>query len=263
MTSPRYDWPVHLAILAILGGIRFSWQMPMSVCMGMTLPECLGLASAIVVIAGLTLTTARGLWLARRSRNAVRALSLTPIPPALRGAIDRTGTISTLCLADTTATAFCSGFLRPRIRVTTGLVERLSPTELDAVLLHEAEHARRRDPLRRLVFRSLADAGFLFPLLAWWAAHEQEQSELRADRAAVAAVGARPVAAALLALDTPAHLAGAAGFEGAGAARVAQLLGDDHTPQPPSLPMCLVSLTNVTILVSLAMCVGQDALAHL
>jgi Zn-dependent protease with chaperone function len=34
--------------------------------------------------------------------------------------------------------------------VTSGMVASLTAEELDAVLVHEAEHARRRDPLRRL-----------------------------------------------------------------------------------------------------------------
>ncbi|WP_268893425.1 M56 family metallopeptidase [Nocardia terrae] len=231
----------------------------MSVCMGMTLPECLALAAVIVVLAGLTLAVARGLWLARSSRRAVRALVPAPIPRTLRAAIERTGVSSTVCLSDPQASAFCAGLLRPRIRVTTGLVERLSATELDAVLLHEAEHARRRDPLRRLVFRSLADAGFLVPLLAWWAAREHEQSELRADRAAIDVVGVRPIAAALLALDSPVSTTGATSFEGVATARVAQLLGESLAAQPPSLPICVLSFTNLAILVSLVMCIGAVA----
>ncbi|WP_405136364.1 M56 family metallopeptidase [Nocardia sp. NBC_01388] len=263
MIRQRLNWPIQLTVLAVFGGIRFTWQRPMSVCMGMTLSECLGLAAAIVVLAGLTLALARGIWLVGGSRRAVRSLVLVPIPPALRAAIDRTGVDSALCLSDPEASAFCAGLLWPRIRVTTGLVDRLSPTELDAVLLHEAEHARRRDPLRRIVFRSLADAGFLIPLFAWWAAREHELSELRADRAAIDAVGARPVAAALLALDSPSSTVGRAGFGGVATARVAQLLGDGHIARPPSLPICVLSLTNITILVSLAMCIGQGAITLL
>ena len=46
---------------------------------------------------------------------------------------------------------FCIGLLRPRIVVSTGLVELLDQAELEAVLAHEASHQRRRDPMRLMV----------------------------------------------------------------------------------------------------------------
>jgi Zn-dependent protease with chaperone function len=55
-----------------------------------------------------------------------------------------------VCLAGDDATAFCAGLLRPRVYLTEGVVRVLDPGALDAVLVHESAHARRRDPLRRL-----------------------------------------------------------------------------------------------------------------
>ena len=45
------------------------------------------------------------------------------------------------------------GLLRPRTLISTGLLERLGPEQVAAVVAHEREHARRRDPLRVLVAR--------------------------------------------------------------------------------------------------------------
>ena len=56
---------------------------------------------------------------------------------------------------------FCIGLLRPRIVVSTGLVNLLDRAELDAVLAHEASHQRRRDPLRLMV-ASVAIRGLFF-----------------------------------------------------------------------------------------------------
>ncbi len=52
--------------------------------------------------------------------------------------------------------SFCYWFLRPRICLSTGLVERLDPDELRAVLYHERYHLRQRDPLRQIVARYFA-----------------------------------------------------------------------------------------------------------
>jgi hypothetical protein len=95
--------------------------------------------------------------------------------------------------------AFCAGYVRPRIYLSHGLLEELSPEELRAVVAHEREHLRRRDPLRRLVARALADALFFVPLLRRSSARYVALGELAADDAAVAELGRRqPLASALL-----------------------------------------------------------------
>jgi hypothetical protein len=76
----------------------------------------------------------------------------------------------------------------------------LAPGELDAVLSHEAVHARRRDPLRRLIARAAADTLFYLPLARWWSRRQTETADLRADQAAVRYAGRQAVASALLAV---------------------------------------------------------------
>jgi len=49
--------------------------------------------------------------------------------------------------------ALAFGLVRPRALVSTGLVRALPPDAASAVVSHEAEHVRRRDPLRQLVAR--------------------------------------------------------------------------------------------------------------
>ena len=39
------------------------------------------------------------------------------------------------------------GFFRPRILIPAWLLNRLTPAELEQVVLHESEHLRRRDDL--------------------------------------------------------------------------------------------------------------------
>lgn len=87
------------------------------------------------------------------------------------------------------AEAFTVGSWRPRICLTTGLMERLSEDELAAVLLHEAAHLRARDPLRLALGRFLADALWFVPLARTLRETFARMAELGADQAAMAAGG--------------------------------------------------------------------------
>ncbi|MGH2954214.1 MAG: M56 family metallopeptidase [Solirubrobacterales bacterium] len=96
-------------------------------------------------------------------------------------------------------TAFCAGYLRPRMYLSRGALERLDPDELRAVVAHERHHARRRDPLRLLVARALAAALFFIPLLRRISERYEAIGELAADEAAVRDLERRgPLASALL-----------------------------------------------------------------
>lgn len=94
--------------------------------------------------------------------------------------------------------AFCTGFLRPQIYLSTAARERLSEAELRAVVAHEAHHQRTRDPLRILLATVAAEALFFLPVLRRLSARYRELAELAADEAAGKAEGARTLAAALL-----------------------------------------------------------------
>ncbi len=85
--------------------------------------------------------------------------------------------------------AFCLGFWRPRIWLTSGLVKLLTDEELAAVLAHEAYHYQRRDPLRLLISRALKAAFFFLPLVSDLAKSAELQQEVAADRSAIAHLG--------------------------------------------------------------------------
>jgi beta-lactamase regulating signal transducer with metallopeptidase domain len=59
------------------------------------------------------------------------------------------------------------GFLRPVLVVPETLPERLTRSEIDAILAHEISHLRRRDNLTALV-HMLVEALFWFHPLVWW-----------------------------------------------------------------------------------------------
>lgn len=125
--------------------------------------------------------------------------------------------------ADSRPQAFCAGYLRPRIYVSDGALDVLAPAELRAVLAHERHHAVRRDPLRALVGRVLANALFFLPALRRSSERYDAVAELAADEAAVRDTGdRRGLAAALLRFEDAAAPAGAVGVA---PERVDHLLG--------------------------------------
>jgi hypothetical protein len=98
--------------------------------------------------------------------------------------------------------AFCAGLLRPAVYVSEGTLRDLRRPALDAVLAHERHHRDRRDPLRLLVTRALADAARPIPPLAALADRHGALADLAADAAAVRELGdRRPLAAALVAFE--------------------------------------------------------------
>jgi len=152
-------------------------------------------ASALLALAVLL----RGAAALRRDLRARRAIA-----PALAAArAERLAGFQVRIVGDDRPLAFCAGLLRPRVHLSSGLVAALGAAELRALLEHEAAHARRRDPLRRLTRELLAASLFFLPVLRQLAARRAALAELRADAAAVAACGgdAAPLARALLAYE--------------------------------------------------------------
>jgi Zn-dependent protease with chaperone function len=101
-------------------------------------------------------------------------------------------------VADERPFSFCYWFVRPRICLSTGLVERLDPDELRAVLYHERYHLRQRDPLRQVVARYFAAGLYVVPVVDELLAFHTLQKEIEADQEAVRASGdVRSLASAL------------------------------------------------------------------
>ncbi len=138
----------------------------------------------VVLLARVAVSLARGI------RAQRRLIARLPV----RGEREVSGRRVTV-IASARAMAFCGGLLRPRIYVSEGALARLRPAELDAIVVHEASHASRRDPLRILVARAIGSA---------FGSREQALADLSADAAAARRVGDAPLASALLAFDAEA-----------------------------------------------------------
>lgn len=162
-----------------------------------------GVASLLGLSIALLALTAIGLALAsvwRQARTSRRYLATLPIAAE---EIEVDG-VACRSIAAAEPQAFCAGLLRPRIYLSDGARDDLSHAELRAVLAHERHHQRRRDPLRLLAARALADGLFFIPILRRIAERYAALGELAADEAAVAAVRGRgPLASAMLKFSEP------------------------------------------------------------
>lgn len=94
--------------------------------------------------------------------------------------------------------AFCYGWRKPRVLVTTGLVESLDDVELKSVLAHEKYHLAQRDPFKILVARALRDAVVFVPFLKDLVENFLVLQEIAADQSALEAGATREALASAL-----------------------------------------------------------------
>ncbi len=185
-----------------------------------------------------------------------------PMPARLERAAKQMGLVDRLTYIDhQTLAAFCYGFLRPRVAVTSSLLVCLDDEELVAVLAHERHHLRRRDPARYLGFHMLAAAAFMFPVAPAIRQRLETRAELAADRSALAVVPRGALAGALLAVlaGGEATVIGAAGLT-ATEARIAHLAG---APVLPPIPVRAAVASTALLVVIGAAVVDLATTAHL
>jgi hypothetical protein len=77
--------------------------------------------------------------------------------------------------------AFTGGFLKPRVFVSTKLMEALEEKELRAVILHEFHHQNMKDPLKGLVVSFISDFLFFLPISRFLKKAHSLTAEMTAD----------------------------------------------------------------------------------
>jgi bla regulator protein BlaR1 len=83
------------------------------------------------------------------------------------------------------------GLFRPILLLPAGIVERLTPPQLEAVLGHELCHIRRRDNLTSAI-HMIVEAIFWFHPLVWWIGARLVEERERACDEAVLSLGSEP-----------------------------------------------------------------------
>ncbi len=220
------------------------------------LPALFASALALFLALALLAWLGRAAWLLSGAGLSSRRLALVEVPPKLHRAVCPIGVERVECFSDAASTALCIGWLRPRILISTVLVAELGEAELQAVLLHEQDHARRWEPLRRALRSAGADVFFLLPLLRWWSRHQIENSELQADRAAMERLGRRPLARAFAMQRTDPSIR-AVFFGGAAQLRAAQLLGDPLPKRRPPVDVCRATVAGAMLAALIWLCLAQ------
>lgn len=237
------------------------WQACMSAAAGVAgvLPA-LGLALPAALLAG-GVAAALGVAIlqvyhTRRLESWVNARHIpwpAPLAEVLAGfEPDR----RTLLVEDATPYTFTLGLQRPRVWVSTGLVEVLDLAELQAVLRHEWHHLRRRDPLRVFLSRCLARLAFFVPIAPALRDAYLVAKEVEADAASGADDALANALLKLLRrrpqLPVPARLA-AIGPVDATAARIERLVaGQGPQPTPVRRPHVLASLVLAVALLAVS-----------
>lgn len=208
------------------------------------------LAGAFITASALVLLLS--IWRTRCYARQLMTAALD-LPAALQTLIQDLGVDqrAVVLVGSSEPLVFCFGFLRPRICISTALVDWLSSTQLSAALLHEDYHRQQLDPLRITLVDAFATVLFFLPVVAEWAVYFKTGRELAADAYAVTRVGRAALAGALhrLLLMSSSSTTREAGIAltamSTNAARLAALLGEHYAMQPVSSRSLLHSTTAV------------------
>lgn len=130
----------------------------------------------------------------------LRSVKRNSITSGLR--LPDTGRSARVLLSSDIASPMAVGFVHAAVIIPGDLIERITPGELDQILLHESAHLARRDDWWNLLARLLGAVLALHPV-AWWILRQIEyEREAACDDWVVARTGAvRPYA------ETLAHMA--------------------------------------------------------
>jgi Zn-dependent protease with chaperone function len=175
-------WDAPALAYQILHLCRAGWDE-----FGGHLPAAIALVVPSVLAAGWLRGTANLFLQLGRTYQHLRRLSplVRPLPRRLKRLVEGLGIDGQVVfITSDRPFAFCGGYWRPRVWVSTGLLAHLDEEELAAVLRHEAHHLRQRDPLRLLVVRALRETLFFLPVVRYLSGCYEVEQEISADRAA-------------------------------------------------------------------------------
>lgn len=149
--------------------------------------------AAIVRAAGLVVHSfrLRRLWKAAEPVKVSESLAA-----ALKGV--RSGRVA-ICTTEMLDRPSVIGFFAPRILIPKWLMSRVTPSELEQIVLHEAEHLRRCDDWTNLLQKMVLVAFPINPALAWMEHHLCREREMACDEGVVRITNAPRAYAACLA----------------------------------------------------------------
>ena len=178
-----------LLLLPVLGSLsllpyrhHFAWTSLVNLCRDISLHWWVYLPPLLVAFA--VVRFAWGLRRSQRRLNALRYLEGVDLSWALPPNSGREGDVRVFDSA--LPVAFTAGLRHPRIYLSKGLIETLSPRELKATLSHELGHAQRRDPFWSLLTGAAKDLLFPVPIAHWLYHRYRLDAEYDCERASKA-----------------------------------------------------------------------------
>ena len=110
-----------------------------------------------------------GLWHIRSLRHQCQELKMADLPSQVRQSVADFAAVRRLkvCVSDGVKTPTAVGFFRPAVLLPGWTMEKLSESELNAVLLHELGHLGRRDDWTNLLQKVVRALLFFHPAV-WW-----------------------------------------------------------------------------------------------
>ena len=139
-----------------------------------------------------------GLWRLRALRRSCVAVDSALLAPELRetlahSSMTRSSTTSygksrpaALCVSDRVSVPTVIGFVNPAVVIPRWLLQELSPSELQQILLHELAHLQRWDDWTNLAQKILKALLFFHPAAWWIDKHLSLEREMACDDAVVA-----------------------------------------------------------------------------
>jgi GWxTD domain-containing protein len=160
-----------------------------------------------------------------------------------------------------TAIPVVAGYLRPVILVPIGMLASMPACQIEAILLHELAHVRRRDYLVNLLQIFVENLLFYHPAVWWISGVVRSERENCCDDLVVAMSGdAREYASALAALETNRWTTNEAVLAANGGnlmKRITRILYPLETPRAAVAPVLLAGLLTIAAAVGLHAWQGQ------
>ncbi len=168
----------------------FSWCL-VSPTMFMTIIPWLGFGIVTTGIVVALFRAVRGLIVSRRF---LTALNVSPQDnfPGFKNLARNSGIPIVPFNDKWFNSAFTLGLFKPKVYISTELLEKLTRDECEAVILHELHHAEAKDPLKLFVLSFIKDVFFFLPLGRYLTNLFCRTKELAADERAVNETG-RPL----------------------------------------------------------------------
>ena len=200
VTAFNFVLPVG-AVIDKLWALHFTWAAPLgaigSPVWDMTQGRT-GIALALIWVAGALAMLARLIFRLRRESREFRVPNEHQSAPSNIVTADIPVSFNKQHLAPAV-----DGVINPRILLPVGIDRLLNRQELDAVLLHEMIHARRRDNLIRLLYEVSLCALWFHPLI-WLAGRQMAlYRELSCDESVIQHAHGQALVRALAKLATP------------------------------------------------------------